>query len=257
MFEALLICFREGLESFLVVAIMVITLQKARLHWLLPAVHAGVVISVLGSIALGITLAKIGQISPFWEAWLAIFAAIAVIWCVVHMMQMGQGMAAEIAARLQAIATHSKRTGWLLVFGFTTFMVAREGIETATMIASLAAIREAQHMAIGGVTGFVLAVVVCLLWIRFGRQIQLRQFFKITAWMMGVFALQLLILAFHEFTEANAIPMLNNAWWHLATENLAEGWIGQLISVSLIAVPTVWLLVKYLQGRAVSKMEAL
>jgi hypothetical protein len=54
MFEALLICFREGLESFLVVAIMVITLQKARLHWLLPAVRTGEnrsALSILGGVA--------------------------------------------------------------------------------------------------------------------------------------------------------------------------------------------------------------
>lgn len=249
MFEALLICFREGLESFLVIAIMVLTLQKARLYWLLPAVYSGIILSVLASITLGIVLAKIGQLSPVWEAWLAIFAAIAVIWCVVHMLHAGHGIAADITNKLEAVATRSKRSAWLLVFGFTVFMIAREGVETATMIASLAAIREAQYMAVGGMIGFALAVVACWLWVKFGRRIQLRQFFKITAWMMGIFALQLLILAFHEFTEANAIPILNNAWWHLATENLAEGWIGQLISISLIAVPAVWLIASHIQTR--------
>lgn len=256
MFEALLICFREGLESFLVVAIMVITLQKARLHWLLPAVHSGIVVAVLGSIGLGIVLAKIGQLSPFWEAWLAIFAAIAVIWCVSHMLYAGHGIAAEVTTKLESVATRSKRSAWLLVFGFTTFMIAREGIETATMIASLSAIREARYMAIGGLIGFALAVVVCWLWVKFGRRVQLRQFFTITAWMMGVFALQLLLLAFHEFTEANAIPILDNAWWHLATENLAEGWIGQLISISLIAIPAIWLMANHVRTRGAPYPQA-
>lgn len=255
MFEALLICFREGLESFLVVAIMVLTLQKAKLHWLLPAVHAGVVVSVIGSIVLGMILASLGQLSPVWEGWLAIIAAIAVVWCVVHMMQMGQGIAAEITNKLESVATRSKRSAWLLVFGFTTFMVAREGVEAATMIASLAAVREAQHMAVGGVIGIGLAVLICWLWVRFGKQVQLRQFFKITAWMMSIFAAQLIVLAFHEFTEANAIPMVDNAWWHIATESLAEGRIGQLISISLIAVPAVWLFVTHMQARSVSNIQ--
>ncbi|MDP2246690.1 MAG: FTR1 family protein, partial [Nitrosomonadales bacterium] len=243
--------FREGLESFLIIAIMVLTLQKARLHWLLPAIYSGIVLSVTGSIALGIVLAQIGQLSPFWEAWLAIFAAIAVIWCVVHMLHAGHGIAAEITNKLETVATRSKRSAWLLVFGFTVFMIAREGVETATMIASLAAIREAQYMAVGGMIGFTFAVAACWLWVKLGRRIQLRQFFKITAWMMGVFALQLLILAFHEFTEANAILILDNAWWHLATENLAEGWIGQLISISLIAIPAVWLMANHVRARSV------
>ncbi|MFP5443549.1 MAG: iron permease, partial [Betaproteobacteria bacterium] len=49
------------------------------------------------------------------------------------------------------------------------------------------------------------------------------------------------VYAFHEFTEGAAIPGIDNAYWHAATEDLAEGTIAQAISLALVLVPTVWL----------------
>ena len=58
---------------------------------------------------------------------------------------------------------------------------------------------------------------------------------------MTVFALQLVVYGLHEFAEANAIPGIDNARWHAATEVFAEGLFAQLISLALVIVPTVWL----------------
>lgn len=252
MFEALLICFREGLESFLLVAIIALTLKKANVEWLMSAVKSGVGLAVTGSVVIGIILAKIGQLSPFWEGWLAIIAAIAVIWCITHMMRGGHGIGKEISTKLESAVARGPMRAWLLVFSLTIFMVAREGIEAATMLASFSSMREAWDMAIGGAIGLLLATYLCWLWLRYGRRVELQLYFKITAWMMGVFTLQLLILGFHEFTEANSLPLLDNARWHLATESIAEGWIGQLISFSLIMIPLLWLLLGQLAKRGVA-----
>jgi len=55
-----------------------------------------------------------------------------------------------------------------------------------------------------------------------------------------LFALQLLLYSFHEFTEANALP-IDNAHWHLATEEWAEGTYANLVSIALVVVPALWL----------------
>jgi hypothetical protein len=55
-----------------------------------------------------------------------------------------------------------------------------------------------------------------------------------------LFVLQLLLYAFHEFTEAGALP-IDNAYWHLATEEWAEGEYANLISLALILIPLAWL----------------
>ena len=54
MFQALLICFREGLEAFLVIAIATLYLRKAHNLSLLGAVRWGVFTALLACAALGV-----------------------------------------------------------------------------------------------------------------------------------------------------------------------------------------------------------
>ncbi len=118
-------------------------------------------------------------------------------------------------------------------------MVGREGVETATMLASLASSAELGYMVWGGLTGQALAAAIAWAWVRYGKAVDLGRFFRVTAWLMIVFALQLVVYALHEFTESALIPGIDNGWWHEATEDLAEGAIAQLISLTLVIVPTV------------------
>lgn len=253
MLQTLLICFREGLEGFLVVAIATLYLRRLQLHGLVGAIRAGLAAALAGSAALGLLLARIGALSPLYEGALALLAAAAVAWCVLHMMRAGRGMSQEIARRLEQAAARHGRQAWWAVFAFTVFMVGREGVETATMIASLAGSTEARPMAAGGVLGLLIAAGVGWLWVRYGHQVQLGRFFRVTAWFLGLFALQLLVYALHEFTEAGVVPGVDNAWLHLATEDLAEGWIAQLISLALVIVPTAWLIGAYLRDQRLTR----
>lgn len=256
MFQTLLICFREGLEGFLVVAIATLYLRRLHLDALVGSIRAGLATAVLGSAALGIVLAEIGALSKVYEGVLALLAAAAVAWCVLHMMRAGRGMSQEIANRLEQAAARNGRQAWWAIFGFTVFMVGREGVETATMIASLAGNTEARPMAVGGVLGLLLAGGIGWLWVRYGNRVQLGRFFRVTAWFMMLFAAQLLIYALHEFTEAGVVPGIDNAWWHIATEDLAEGWIAQTISLLLVIIPTAWLAGAHLRDRLATRQPA-
>jgi high-affinity iron transporter len=241
MFQALLICFREGLEAFLIVAIAALFLRKAHNTSLLGALRLGVTTSLLGCAVLGVVLARIGEMSPTWAGVMALVAAAAVVWCVVHMMHAGKGMGKEITDRLSEIAALHGPQAWWSVFVFTVFMISREGVEAATMIASLAVNAEGWDMAIGGALGLVLAGAISLMWVRYGHKVNLGRFFRVTAWFMVIFAIQLVVYALHEFSEAGVVPGVDNAVLHIMTEDLAEGWIAQVISVALVVVPTAWL----------------
>lgn len=249
MFQALLICFREGLEAFLVISVASLYLRQTQQQALLPALRWGLALAVAGSAGLGLVLARIGSMSTVWAGFMAMLAAAAVTWCVVHMRKAGKTMGREIQQRLGEVTLSKGARAWWSVFIFTAFMVSREGIEAATMIASLAANEEAQTMAVGGTMGLALAATISLLWARYGQRVNLGRFFRVTSWFMIVFAVQLVIYAVHEFTESGAIPGIDNAWWHHATEDLAEGWIAQLISLALVAVPTTWLIAAHLADR--------
>jgi len=49
------------------------------------------------------------------------------------------------------------------------------------------------------------------------------------------------VYASHEFSESGALPLVNNAWWHLATEALAEGWVAQWLTVGAVLASLLWL----------------
>lgn len=241
MFQTLLICFREGLEALLVVAIATLYLRKTgRLHLLLP-LRAGVGVAALLSLVLGWVLSQVGALSPAAEGGMALVAAATVAWCVVHMRRAGQGMGQDIAQRMDRASVLEGPRAWVAVFLFALFMVGREGVETATMLAALARSAELGYMAWGGLAGLALAIAIAWAWTRYGRAVNLARFFRVTSWFMAVFAVQLVVYAFHEFTEGAAIPGIDNAYWHAATEDLAEGTIAQAISLALVLVPTVWL----------------
>lgn len=249
MFETLLITFREGLEAFLMVAIATLYLRKTGRHRLIGGVRAGLAVSVAGSVALGVALAGVGATSPKWEGILALLAAAAVVWCVTHMLKMGRHMGGEISSELGKVSVLEGAKAWWAVFGFTLFMVGREGIETAAMLASLAGNAELRHMTVGGLLGLTLAGTVAWLWVRFGRQVNLTRFFNVTAVFMLVFAAMLVLKAFHEFTEGGLLPGIDNAYWHLATEAYVEGAFAGLLSVVLVLAPTLWLLVGHFRDR--------
>ncbi len=249
MFSILLITFREGLEALLVVAIASLYLRKTGREHLLSAIHSGLGVAIALSALLGFVLSRIGAMSPVAEGVMALLAAAAVLWCVAHMMKAGKTMGREITSRLDQMSVLDGSKAWFAVFSFTLFMVGREGIETATMLATLASSSDMLHLALGGFLGTALASLVAWAWSRYGKAVDLGRFFRVTSWFLLIFGVQLVVYALHEFTEAQVIPGIDNSWWHAATEDLAEGFIAQMISLSLVVIPTVWLAVAHWQDR--------
>jgi high-affinity iron transporter len=135
-----------------------------------------------------------------------------------------------------ARVSEGKAFGAVLITSF--LMLGREGLEAAAMLASLATQEETQSLVPAAAAGLVLAVVVAGLWLKLGRAVNLSSVFKASAIFMSIFSIQLVIYAFHEFSEANAIPMLDNNYWHLATEDYSpEGVYGAWLSYMMAASP--------------------
>lgn len=245
MFETLMISFREGLEAFLIVAIALTYLRQTNGQALISSVHRGIIVSVIGCAALGVVMARIGALAPLWEGVLALIAAILVITCTVHMLRMGKNMKREITAALDRAVIKPGYGAKLAVFGFVVLMIGREGLEAATMIASLAQSNDMQHLAAGGVLGLLIAGTVAWAWTRYGKRVNLSRFFQVTAAFMVVFSIQLVIYAFHEFTESAEIASLgiiDTPYWHILTEPYGpQGEIGAWLSYSLVLVPITFL----------------
>lgn len=250
MFPTLMVTFREGVEAFLIVAVTLLYLRQTQRQFLIPALRLGVATAVLLSIVLGVILARIGALQPLYEGWLALAAFVLVLSCTVHMLRHGKRIAGEIRQKIEAAHQRGEAGAKLAVFLFVMLMIGREGVETATMLASLAASSDMHGLFVGGSIGVVLAGLLALVWSRYGHHINLGRFFQVTAIFMVLFSIQLLTYAFHEFTEADAVPFLDNALWHILTEPYGpQGEYGAWLSYSLVLVPLGFLLVTWLRTR--------
>ncbi len=250
MFAMLMITFREGVEAFLVAAITFAFLQKTGRQHLAGAAKAGVLAAVVVSAILGLALFRVGGMSPLAEGWLALLAGALVVSCTWHMLRHGRAMAGEIRNRLAKVSDEKAVGPWLAVFAFVLLMVGREGVEAGTMIASLAAGAATGQLALGGVLGLACAGMLAWAWSRYGRRVNLSLFFQVTAIFMVLFSIQLAIYAVHEFSEAGALPFVNNETWHNVTEPYGpEGFYGIWLSYSLVLVPLAFLILATVSHR--------
>ncbi|HXI36665.1 MAG TPA: FTR1 family protein [Burkholderiales bacterium] len=237
--QMLVVTLREGIEMFLIVAIAAAYLRKTDRAALLPAVWWGAGAAVIVSAVLGVWLAEVAVL-PVWQGVLASVAAVLVISMVIYMLKAAKHMRAEIGARLESAAKRPGTWAWFGIFLFTVLMITREGMEYAFVAAALARQAGNEALLIGGVAGLAVAAALAWGWIRYGHRVNLALFFQVTSIFLGLFVLQLLLYAFHEFTEAGVLP-LDNAYWHAATEEWAEGAYANAISIGLVLVPLAWL----------------
>lgn len=239
MTDMLVITLREGIEAFLIVAIAAAYLRKTGRGALLPAVWWGTVVAAALSIAAGGWLLE-AAIQPVYEGWMALAAAVLVISMAVYMQSAGKRMGREIGERIEAAAASPGAAAWIGVFLFVVLMIGREGVEIAFLTAALSRNADSGALVAGALAGAALAAALALAWLRWGRRVNLMLFFQATAIFLVLFSLQLLLYAFHEFTEAEALP-IDNAYWHMATEEWAEGSYAKLYSALMVLAPLVWL----------------
>jgi high-affinity iron transporter len=246
MLEMLIITMREGIEAFLIIAIMAAYLKKTGRHALLPAVWWGTGVAVVLSVAVSFIFAKASN-KPLWEGVLAAIAAVLVASMVVYMWRAARHLRAQIGARLEAAAVKPGAAALLGVFAFVLLMITREGMETALLISTLIFQNESRDLIIGALGGLALAALMAWAWSLYGHKVNLARFFQVTAVFLMVFVVQLVIYAFHEFTEANALP-INNAYWHLVSEPYGpEGVYGIWLTYLMVIIPAAWLLYTWLR----------
>jgi high-affinity iron transporter len=243
----LVVTLREGIEAFLIVAIAAAYLRKTGRTALLSAVWSGAAVAVALSLILGLSLAQYAVL-PIWEAILAFVAATLVVSMVIYMLRAAKRMRNDIDRQLEAAARQPGRLAWLGVFAFTVLMITREGMEMAFITGALAGQTGATALIAGAITGAAGAAVLAWAWTRWGHRVNLALFFQVTSIFLLLFAAQLLVYSFHEFTEANVLP-IDNAYWHVATEPYGpEGEVGAWLTYALVLIPAAWLAVAWLRG---------
>jgi high-affinity iron transporter len=119
-------------------------------------------------------------------------------------------------------------------------MITREGMETVLMLFQ---IQQANLLA-GVFLGLAGAIAFAWGWVRFGRLINVKRFFQVTAIFLMLFMVQVAIYSFHEFSEAGVLP--NSEALHDATEAFSPtGIYGSWFTIIAISICALWLIGAY------------
>ena len=240
MWQGFTIALREGIESFLIVALTLSYLRRTGRAGLARAVYLGIAVSVVVCVAAGFLFSEAGK-KPLWEGILALTAAALVGSLLVYMKRVSLRLKSDIETRLENRArTSSLRRAFWGVFAFTLLMILREGMETALLITTALFQMRSTAVVAGLSLGLAAAALIAFAWTRLGRGVDLRGLLNVSAIFLAIFLVQLLLYGVHELAEAGILP--NSQTIHDATEILGpDGRVGHLLAYSLAIVPTLWL----------------
>jgi len=247
--ETSIIIFREGLEAFLIVAIMVAYLMQTGQKKLVEPVFWGVGAAALISITTGWHIAELAA-DPVMEGVLALIAGVLVASLTYVVMKKAKNIKTQITSKLDE---HSEKGGMAAIIGifaFTVVMIAREGMETAMMLGALSSTINIGDMVTAIILGLAGVGIIGYLWIKQSANINLKLFMQVTGAFLILFCAHLFVYGFHELTEAGVVPLIDNFYWHTLTEPLEPGEpIGQAITISMLAIPCAWIFIGYVRER--------
>lgn len=266
MLNSFIIVFREGFESFLLVAVILSYLRKSGQKWLTSVVYVAIALALSASAGLGYVLRQGvddsvverifgstigGYISQFLaneslrEGILGVVAIVMVGSLVVYMWRTGPKVQQRMQERLGTVSSRSSRIAAVAgVFLFTFLMITREGMETALMLLQV----HGSEMLSGALLGLCAASGFAWGWAKFGHLIDVKRFFQVTGIFLLLFMVQVGIYSFHEFSEAGLLP--NSELLHAATEKFSpDGLYGKWFSVVMISVCALWLVGGWLKDR--------
>ncbi len=258
MLNSFIIVFREGFESFLLVAVIISYLRKSGQKWLTPAVYVAIAVALSASAALGYALSvgieettlqrifgeTVGtSLSSFLaneslrEGILGVVAIVMVGSLVIYMWRTGPKVQQRMKDRLGEVSSRTSRAAAIAgVFLFTFLMITREGMETALMLLQV----RGSEMFTGAAIGLCAAGAFAWGWARYGHLINVKRFFQVTGIFLLLFMVQVGIYSLHEFSEAGLLP--NSEALHTATEKFSpDGLYGKWFSVVMLSVCALWL----------------
>ena len=251
MLETMLITFREGLEAFLIVAIMLAYLSKTGRYNLIKPVYAGIAVALLVSATTGYHIRELAE-EPVWEGTLALMAGGLVASLTWYVMKTAKTIRQDIHNRLEKEASQEGVLAEIGIFFFTVLMISREGMETALMLGTVSAQESAAAIFGGAALGIALVAMMGFFWIKQSNKINLKLFLQVTGIFLILFSVHLFLYGLHELSEMSILPLpedLNMTFHHVTESFEPDQPIGQIITYSLIVVPCGWLGFVWLRDR--------
>jgi high-affinity iron transporter len=204
MLESFVIVLREGIEAALVVALVVASLRKAGREDLLVRVSQGLVAALAAAIAGGLLLRLLPINEDLVEGILMLVASAFVATMMWWMHREAHRLAGRVAS---AVTSLGREGGGWSIFWLTFILVGREAVEAVLFLSAAALSSETLATVFGGSLGLVLAVAFGVAFVQGSLRIDLKRFFAVTNFVLGLLLLQLFIGGLHELAEAGLIPV--------------------------------------------------
>lgn len=241
------ITFREGLESALIVGIMLAYLEKTGKTKFSRHILLGVIAAIVASIVVAYGFATFaggfeGRAEEIFEGATTIFAAILITTMILWMLR-ERHVANTIRSQVHAKIMSNQTLG---LFLFAFFSVFREGVETVIFLAA-STFNTGYFSAGWALLGLVAAVVVGFLFFETTIHLNIRTFFKLTSVILILFSAGLFSHGVHEFEEAGLLPEGDAIWdsnWLISQKSTFGLFMKSLLGY--YATPTLLQLLVYL-----------
>ncbi len=235
MLSSFLIAFREGLEAFLIVGIIVSYLFKIGEKKYIKQVIFGVIAAIFVSIGLAYIFELAfggftGRPEEIFEGSVMILAVIILTYMVFWMNRQAAMIRSDIEVSVGEAISKGKVIG-LFFLGF--IVVLREGAETVLFFRAISYQASSKELIIGGVIGIVSSILLALIFFTSTMKVNLSLFFKITGIIIIALAAGLLSTGIHEFQEAGVIPIIKDHIYDvsniLSNESIGGGILKSLL----------------------------
>jgi high-affinity iron transporter len=232
MLPSYLLSLREGIEAALIIGIVLGALRKMRRVDLSFTVWMGVISATLISVLAGVVLTELGLSfdgtgEQIFEGITMLLAAGVLTWMIFWMSRQARNIKGELESGVHKAAFEGGKRG---VFALAFLAVLREGIELALFLVAAVFASDVQQTLIGTFLG--LGTAILLGWSLFATTVRLdlRRFFRVTGFLLILFAAGLVAHGVHEFNEAAVIPAVIEHVWDVNPILNESGTLGSMLN---------------------------
>jgi high-affinity iron transporter len=218
MLTSFFISFREGLEAFLIIGIIISYLYKINEKRYIKKVIFGALSAIVLSIGLAYIFELLlggfeGKVEEIFEGSIMVLAVIVLTYMLFWMNNQTKKIKSDIESSVD-YAVQKGRIFSLFFLGF--IVVLREGAETVLFFRAISLQVSSRELIIGGVIGIISSILLALIFFVSTIKVNLSLFFRITGILIMFIAAGLLSTGLHEFQEAGVIPVIRDNVYNIS-----------------------------------------
>ena len=212
MLSSFFIAFREGLEAFLIIGIIISYLVKIGEKKYVKHVVYGAVLAIALSIGLAYIFQLLlggfeGKVEEIFEGIVMLLAVVVLTYMIFWMNRQAKSIRNDIEDSVGKAIDKGKVLS-LLFLGF--IVVFREGAETVLFFRAISYQANSTELIIGGTIGILSSIVLAIIFFLSTRKVNLSAFFKSTGILIMLIAAGLFSTAIHEFQEAGIMIIIKD-----------------------------------------------